>query len=72
MLFIGDMDENVPPGVNFQFADALQKAGKEFELLVLWNETHLLAALLPPVIRKSWDFFVRHLMHAEPPNWNEV
>ncbi len=72
MLFIGDMDENVPPGVNFQFADALQKAGKEFDLLVLWNETHLLAALLPPVIRKSWDFFVRHLMRAEPPNWNEV
>jgi dipeptidyl aminopeptidase/acylaminoacyl peptidase len=71
LLFIGDMDENVPPGVNFQFADALQKAGKEFDLLVLWNETHLLAALLPPVIRKSWDFFVRHLMRAQPPDWNQ-
>jgi dienelactone hydrolase len=70
MLFIGDLDENVPPAVNFQFADALTKAGKDFELLLLFGETHFSSALHPVVIRKSWDFFVRNLMHAEPPDWN--
>jgi len=70
LIYIGDLDENVAPAVNFQFADALQKAGKEFELVVLWGETHFGSALAPMVIRKTFDFFVRHLMGAEPPDWN--
>jgi dipeptidyl-peptidase-4 len=70
MLFIGDLDENVPAAVNFQFADALQREGKEFDLLVLWGATHSTSPLHPYAIRKSWDFFVRHLMEATPPDWN--
>ena len=70
MLFIGDLDENVPPAVNFQFVDALQKAGKDVELVVLWGATHYTSALHPLAIRKSWDFFIRHLMDATPPDWN--
>jgi dienelactone hydrolase len=70
MIFIGDLDENVAPAINFQFADALQKAGKEFDLVMLWGETHFGSALAPIVIRKTFDFFVRHLMGAEPPDWN--
>ncbi len=70
LIFIGDLDENVPPAVNFQFVDALQKAGKDCELAVVWNATHWDSAIVPYVTRKTWDFFVRHLMGAEPPDWN--
>jgi dipeptidyl-peptidase-4 len=70
MLFTGDMDENVPPAVNFQFAAALQKANKDFDLVVVWGGNHYVG-LLPYVVRKSWDFFIRHLMRAEPPGWNQ-
>ncbi len=70
MVFIGDMDENVPAVVNYQFVAALQKANKDYDLLVLWNATHWDSALLPYVMRKTWDYFIRHLMGEEPPDWN--
>jgi len=44
----------------------LIKANKDFDLLLLPNRRHGYAADTY-VIRRRWDYFVRHLMGAEPP-----
>src|SRR5436305_4607161 len=35
MLIVGEMDTNVPPESTFRLADALIKAGKDFDLIVV-------------------------------------
>lgn len=66
MLVTGDMDDNVPPALTFQLADALIKANKSFDLLVVPNANHKVNSH-PYFIRRKWDFFVRHLLGVEPP-----
>jgi dipeptidyl-peptidase 4 len=66
-LLHGDMDSNVLPSQTFQLVDALIKANKDFELLIVPNGRHGLLMLDPYPLRRSWDFMVRNLLHAEPP-----
>ncbi len=40
LLVHGDMDDNVPPALTIQVADALIKANKDFDLLILPNRNH--------------------------------
>ena len=65
-LIHGDMDDNVHPGNTIALVDALVKANKSFDLLILPDADHNLTAH-PYVIRRTWDFFVRHLLGQEPP-----
>jgi dipeptidyl aminopeptidase/acylaminoacyl peptidase len=67
MLITGDMDENVSPTLTMKLVDALIKANKDFDLLIVPNEGHG-AALSPYAARRKWDFFVRNLLGAEPPD----
>jgi dipeptidyl aminopeptidase/acylaminoacyl peptidase len=60
------MDGNVPPNNTLLVVDALIKANKDFELLMLPNRGHGFADE-PYMVRRRWDFFVRWLMDAEPP-----
>jgi dipeptidyl-peptidase 4 len=64
-LMTGDMDDNVHPAMTIQVADALIKANKSFDFLILPDRAHGLNE--PYVIRRRWDYFVRHLMGVEPP-----
>lgn len=66
LIMHGDMDENVPPAASMQLVDALIKANKDFDYLCVPNGVHA-TRRHPYVIRKRWDYFVRHLMGAEPP-----
>jgi dipeptidyl-peptidase 4 len=66
LLVMGELDENVPPGSPLQFVDALIKANRDFELLYLPNTNHYESSN-PYATRRMWDFFVRHLLGAEPP-----
>jgi dipeptidyl aminopeptidase/acylaminoacyl peptidase len=66
MLVAGDMDENVPPASTYQLADALQKANKDFDFVIMANHVHA-EIWSPYVIRRTWDFFVRHLQGKHPP-----
>jgi dipeptidyl-peptidase-4 len=66
MLVTCDMDENTPPASTYELADALQKANKDFDLLVMANQVHA-DMWNPYVTRRMWDFFVRHLQGREPP-----
>lgn len=66
MLAAGDVDENAPPALTYQLVDALQKANKDFDLVIMANHVH--AEMWDPyVVRRMWDFFVRHLQGKEPP-----
>jgi dipeptidyl aminopeptidase/acylaminoacyl peptidase len=64
-LIHGDMDDNVHPGHTLRVADALIKANKSFDLLMVPDKAHGLNE--PYVIRRRWDFFVEHLMGVSPP-----
>ena len=65
LLVVGELDENVDPASSFQVANALQKADKDFELLVVMGAGHG-AAETPYGSRRRADFFVRHLLGVEP------
>jgi len=66
LLAHGTMDNNVPPYATMQVVDALIKANKDFDLLLLPNRTHGFGNE-PYMVRRRWDYFVRHLLGAEPP-----
>jgi dipeptidyl aminopeptidase/acylaminoacyl peptidase len=67
-LTVGEMDTNVDPSSTLQVADALIRAGKDFDLLVVPNGGH--GATGRDGIRKRNDFFVRWLLGVNPPDWN--
>ncbi len=66
-LIHGTMDNNVPPNNTLQVVDALIKANKDFDLLMIPNAGHGFGAVGPYVQRLRWDYFVRHLLKTEPP-----
>ena len=66
LLAHGTMDNNVPPYATMQVVDALIKANKDFDLLLLPNRTHGFGNE-SYMVRRRWDYFVRHLLGAEPP-----
>lgn len=70
LLLHGDMDQNVHFCSTMSFADALIKANKDFDMLIVPNGQHGLAG--DYFDRKRWDYFVKHLLGVEPPDWNSV
>jgi dipeptidyl aminopeptidase/acylaminoacyl peptidase len=62
----GTMDSNVPPSNTMVVVDALIRANKDFDLLLLPNRGHGFGNELY-MMRRRWDYFVRHLLGAEPP-----
>ena len=68
LLAHGTMDDNVPPYNTFLVIDALIKANKDFDLLLLPNQRHGYASENPYMMRRRWDYFVRYLLGAEPPH----
>jgi len=64
LLIHGDMDSNVHPANTLRVVDALIKANKDFDLIIYPDAGHGFADY---AIRKRWDYFVRHLLGAEPP-----
>ena len=66
LLIHGTMDNNVPPYNTLLVADALIKANKEFDMLLIPNSGHGYAPA-NYVMRRRWDYFVKYLLDAEPP-----
>ncbi|MEZ4424918.1 MAG: DPP IV N-terminal domain-containing protein [Gemmatimonadota bacterium] len=66
LLAHGTMDDNVPPSNTLLVADALIAAGKEFDLIMMTNRRHGFANE-PYMMKRRWDYFVRHLLGAAPP-----
>lgn len=70
MLVVGELDDNVDPASTMQVVDALIRANKDFELVVLPGVHHTMGERYGE--HKRYDFFVKNLLHVEPPKWNEV
>jgi dipeptidyl aminopeptidase/acylaminoacyl peptidase len=72
MLIVGEADTNVPPESTFRLADALKKADKDFDLLIIGGSDHTDGG--PYGRAKKRDFFVKHLLNVDPPahNSNEL
>ncbi len=60
LLIVGEMDTNVPPESTMRVVDALIKAGKEFEMLVVPNANHGMGGAYGE--RRMHEFFVRQLI----------
>lgn len=70
MLVVGELDDNVDPASTMQVANALIKANKEFELVVIPGAHHTVGEAYGE--HKRYDFFVRHLLGVNPPAWKDV
>jgi len=68
MLLVGELDTNVDPSSTLQVANALIRANKDFELVVIPGAGHGPGGAFGA--RKRNDWFVRHLLGIEPPAWN--
>ena len=71
LLAHGTTDDNVPPYNTLLMVDALIRANKDFDLLLLPNRRHGFGGE-PYMIRRRWDYFVRNLLGAEPPAGYEL
>jgi len=69
LLTVGELDRNVDPASTMQVVDALVKANKDFDLLVVPGRGHGVGET-PYASRRRMDFFVRHLLGVQPPDWN--
>jgi dipeptidyl-peptidase 4 len=67
LLVHGGMDDNVPPYISYTLADALIKANKDFDFLIFPNARHGYGRDNSYMMRKRWDYFVKHLMKADYP-----
>jgi dipeptidyl-peptidase 4 len=66
MLAHGTMDDNVPPNNTLLVVDALIKANKDFDMLMIPNVHHGYAAASQYVMKRKWDYFVRYLAGDVP------
>ena len=67
LLAHGTMDDNVPPSNTLLVVNELIKANKDFDLLLIPNARHGYGEYTYYMTRRRWDYFVRYLMGAEPP-----
>ena len=61
-----ELDDNVPPALTLQVVDALIRANKDFDLLVMPNHNHLSIYRDGYFFRRTFEFFLRHLVGVEP------
>ena len=71
-LVHGLMDDNVPPENTLLVVDALIKANKDFDMLMLPHARHGYGIDNNYVMRRRWDYFVRNLLGAEPPKGYQI
>lgn len=67
MLAHGNMDDNVPPYNTWLVVEALNKANKDYDLVIFPNARHGYGPDSYYMMRRRWDYFVKNLLGAEPP-----
>ncbi len=68
LLAHGTFDDNVPPNETLIVVEALIKANKDFDLLMIPNAAHGYGAATQYMTRRRWDYFVRYLAGETPPH----
>ncbi len=72
LLIVGELDTNVDPASTLQVVNALLKANKNFDYLMIPGAEHNAGRggeYAGYGERKRFDFFVRHLLDQNPPEW---
>jgi dipeptidyl aminopeptidase/acylaminoacyl peptidase len=70
LIVHGGIDENVNPSATFKLAEALVKADKEFDMLVLPSQHHGYTGIYSDYFtKKKWNYFVENLL-GEKPIWD--
>ncbi|WP_176480225.1 MULTISPECIES: DPP IV N-terminal domain-containing protein [Mesorhizobium] len=67
LLVAGDADDDCHPLHTILMAGALAKANRKFDMLILPDLNHSTTATNGYVTKRRWDYFVQHLLGAEPP-----
>ncbi|HEV3436396.1 MAG TPA: DPP IV N-terminal domain-containing protein [Gemmata sp.] len=63
LLVHGEVDNNVHPANTMRLVDALIKANKRFDLLIIPGARHGYATAQPYFTQRMWDFFSEHLLN---------
>jgi len=71
LLTVGELDRNVDPASTMQVVNALIKADKDFDMLIVPGAGHGVGES-PYASRRRMDFFVRHLLGVEPPSRDQT
>jgi dipeptidyl aminopeptidase/acylaminoacyl peptidase len=71
LLAHGTLDGNVPPYSTLAVVDELIRHNKDFDLILFPNRGHGFGSE-PYMVRRRWDYFVRHLLGGEPPKEYEL
>lgn len=72
LLAHGMMDDNVPPYNTMLVAEALEKANKDFDLILFPSSRHGYGEYSLYMMRRRWDYFVTNLLGATPPKEFEI
>ena len=67
LLAHGTVDDNVPPSQTLLVVDALIKANKDFDLIMIPNARHGYGEASQYMTRRRWDYFVKYLAGGTPP-----
>jgi len=73
LIINGEQDSNVDPASSMQLVNALIKADKDFDLLLVPGGEHSTGRSTGPIRyiqRRQFDFFLRHLQQQQTPDWN--
>jgi dipeptidyl aminopeptidase/acylaminoacyl peptidase len=62
LLVHGEIDNNVHPANTMRLVDALIKANKRFDMLILPGKRHGFGDYQPYFTRRMWEFFAEHLL----------
>ena len=65
LLMVGELDHNVDPASTMQVVNALEKANKDFDLIVVTGTGHG-AAETPYGSKRRMEFLVNHLLEGQP------
>ncbi len=66
LLVHGDMDNNVHPAGTIRLVDALIKANKRFDMLILPGKAHGFANYQPYFNQRMWEYFAEYLLDDRP------
>ena len=72
MIAFGNVDDNVPPYNSLLVVEALEKANKDYDLVVFPNSRHGYGEYSLYMTRRRWDYFVRYLQGNIPPKEYEL
>ncbi|MGH7460422.1 MAG: DPP IV N-terminal domain-containing protein, partial [Longimicrobiales bacterium] len=71
LLAHGTLDGNVPPYNTLVLVNELIKHNNDFDLIMMPNRGHGFGGEAY-MTRRRWDYFVKHLMGAEPPREHQI